>query len=164
MTSLRVLCGGFVCAFMLALPVAGQVQPAATPGIRVTGEVGKPGTLDLLTLQSLPQVTVGLAGKHYTGPRLWDVLTATGLAPASGHRNPALSMYVVARGEDGYQALLALAETDPAINNREVIVAHSVNGQLLDAAAGPARLVVSGDSKPSRSVFRLTHLHVATAP
>ena len=104
------------------------------------------------------------AGKTYTGVLLWDVLATAGLAPTAVQQNPTLSMYVLATGADGYQVLFSVAELDPAVGGRRALVAHTVDGNRLDASAvGPFRLVVPEDARPSRAVFRLVSLQVKTA-
>jgi hypothetical protein len=52
---------------------------------------------------------------------------------------------------------------DPAFHPGTVLVADSLNGQLLDAKSGPFKLVVSEDKRPARCVRNLTALELKTA-
>ncbi|MCJ0762351.1 molybdopterin-dependent oxidoreductase [Variovorax terrae] len=156
----------FLAAWVLGVPllVAAQAEPTAQ-AVRVTGAVARELALDRQALPALPQASASVADKAYEGVPLWDVLSAAGLAPAvAGRRHPTLSMYVLARGDEGYQALFSVAELDPALGARGALLAHRVNGAPLGAGEGLVRLVVPGDLKPSRAVFRLVELRLQSAP
>ncbi len=142
-----------------------HAQPVS-PGtaLRVDGDVKRVVILDRTALQGLPQQSASLGGKTYIGVSLWDVLAQAGPTPIGVRHNPTLSMYVLAQGGDGYQALFSLGELDPAIGARTVLIAHSVDGAPLETATGPIRLVIPADLKPARAVFRLISLQVKTAP
>lgn len=100
----------------------------------------------------------------YEGPLLSDVLNLAGGVPlGEALRGPALANVVVADASDGYRVALALAEVDPAMSTRRVIVADRKDGQPLPAAEAPFRLVVEGDKRPARSARNLISIKVAPA-
>jgi hypothetical protein len=53
---------------------------------------------------------------------------------------------------------------DPTFHPGTVLVADSLNGQLLDAKSGPYKLVVSEDKRPARCVRNLVTLELKSAP
>ena len=78
-------------------------------------------------------------------------------------RGKALANYIVAKGSDGYRAVLALGEVDPSFHPGEVLVADAMNSQPLDAHSGPFKLVVTEDKRPARSVRNLISIELKEA-
>ncbi len=117
-------------------------------------------------LQSMPRTTIKIHNAHtnadetYSGVRLADLLAPLGVPLGKDLRGPALSLSILATGADHYQAVLALAELDPAFQPGEVIVADTLNGHPLPAASGPFRLIVSEDKRPARSVRNLVSIEL----
>jgi hypothetical protein len=100
----------------------------------------------------------------YTGVGLWTFLSqVVGLKAPASIRHPSLSMYVVARGSDGYRVLFSLAELDPEFGNQPDLIAYALGGAGL-GANGFARLVVPNDVKGGRYVANLVALEVLAAP
>jgi DMSO/TMAO reductase YedYZ molybdopterin-dependent catalytic subunit len=162
--------GGRYVSQLTTLEVRASGSTAAGSGggtsnsFAVSGAVTRPATFDLAALQRLPATSQTVGGVVYTGVSLWTLLdSTTGLQTDSSLKNPALSMYAVATGTDGYKALVSLGEVDPGFGNRAVLVAHTANGTGL-GANGVARLVVPGDGKLGRSVSNLGSIEVFTAP
>jgi DMSO/TMAO reductase YedYZ molybdopterin-dependent catalytic subunit len=135
-----------------------------SPTFTVSGAVARRATFDLAALKALPPLTQTVGSNTYTGVSLWTLLndSAVGLKPDTSLHNPLLSMYALVTGTDGYRAVVALGEIAPEFGNRPAIVAYSVNGAPL-GRSGMARLVVTGDSKPGRSVARLAAIEVFAA-
>jgi hypothetical protein len=117
-------------------------------------------------LKSLPHIAVTIHNPHskadetYSGVRLSDVFAKMDVQFGSALRGKALADYVVATGSDGYKAVFALAEIDPAFHPGEIIVADTMNGKPLDASTGPFRLVATEDKRPARSVRNLVSLEL----
>jgi molybdate transport system substrate-binding protein len=99
----------------------------------------------------------------FTGVYLRDILDAAQVNFNADARNDTLSMYVVATGKDGYQAIIAFAEIDANYGNRPVLVAYEQDGKAL-TDTGPLRLVVPGDKHDGRYVSNLVSLEVRRAP
>jgi hypothetical protein len=119
-------------------------------------------------LKSRARMSVTVHNEHtkadetYTGVRLSDILEKLGAPLGKELRGVAMSTVVVARGSDGYEAVLTLAEVDPSFHPGEVLVADTMNGQPLDAKSGPFKLVVSEDKRPARSVHNLVAIELTT--
>jgi DMSO/TMAO reductase YedYZ molybdopterin-dependent catalytic subunit len=127
-----------------------------------------PATLSAANLQAIPHISVTFHNTHtnadetYSGVRVADILEKF-KAPLGGDlRGKALANYVVATGLDGYQAVLSLAEVDPAFHPGEVIVADAMNGKPLDTHNGPLKLVVTEDKRPARCVRNLVSVELKT--
>ena len=124
----------------------------------------------LAELKAMPHVTAVFHNTHtnadetYSGIRLSDLLGKVGAPLGPELRGEALTNFVVAGGADGYQAVLALAEVDPAFHPGDVLVADTMNGKPLDEHAGPLKLVVTEDKRPARSVRNLTHIELKLFP
>jgi hypothetical protein len=96
----------------------------------------------------------------FSGPLLWTVLKSAGAA--GGKMSKAVVReYALVTGSDGYQAVLALGEVSPAFENKDVILATTMNGQAL--GAGHDRLVVPGEQRGGRSVRDVVSIAVVQA-
>lgn len=125
-----------------------------------------PSGITLAQLKALPHIKLNVhdihanADEEYSGVRVAEILAPLGAPLGKEMRGIALATYLVAKGSDGYGAVLALAEVDPAFHSGEVIVADGMNGKPLDAHSGPLKLVVSEDKRPARWVRNLTVLEL----
>lgn len=137
----------------LALALA----PGAMAQSLTIGNAAQPmQTIDLATMQALPQVDThvamltghGTVQATYRGALLWTVLQKAGVI--SSDERSHVRTTVLVTGRDGYTAVLALAEIDPAFEGKPVIVADRQDGRALNA--GELRLVVPGDKRGGRSV------------
>ena len=120
-------------------------------------------------LKAMPHITVSIHNPHtdademYSGVRLSDLLAKIAAPLGNELHGKALADYIVATGSDGYKAVLALGEVDPAFHPGEVIVADAMNGKPLDAHSGPFKLVVTEDKRPARSVRNLVSIELKSA-
>ena len=71
-----------------------------------------------------------------------------------------MASYVLASATDGYQAVFALAEADPAFSSSEIIVADTIDGKPLFDYQGPFRIVAPHDKRGARSIRMLQRLEV----
>jgi hypothetical protein len=142
-------------------------QPAVAGVLTIVGANGKRGVFTPQTLREYPQTTVKVKDvrtnqeKTYGGVPLMDLLAHLGVPKMA--MGKALAKYLLATGSDGFDAVLSLAEVDPALHAGTVLVADAVDGKPLDAKAGPFQLVVSQDKRPVRSVRNLVRIEVRTA-
>jgi hypothetical protein len=97
---------------------------------------------------------------------LWNLLTDAGGVTVTSAKNDILDKYVVATGDDGYQAVFSLGEIDPKFGNQPVMVAYADTGGQLgpDGSDGLARMVVPGDLAGGRYVSDLVSLDVESLP
>jgi ABC-type molybdate transport system substrate-binding protein len=113
-------------------------------------------------LQPLTQ-TVAFQTEHgerqseWTGPLLWDVLTASGAL--DGIKPPdQVRLAVRVTGADGYTAVIAMGEIAPPFAGRPVQIADRMNGEPLPDHS--LRLVVPGDKRGGRSVRDVVRIDV----
>jgi len=99
----------------------------------------------------------------FTGVYLRDILDAAEVNYNPDQKNDTLSLYIVATGSDGYQAIIAYGDIDPNYGNQPIMVAYAQDGKPLTDAT-PIRLVVPGDSHGGRYVSNLVSLEVRRGP
>ncbi|MCB1888445.1 MAG: hypothetical protein KDH20_12635 [Rhodocyclaceae bacterium] len=148
-------------ALTLAVPAqadeaALQVTLADGQQVRLSGEA-----LAALPRQRLEATAHGVT-QIFEGPDLRAVLTLAGIDATEGLRGRAVATVVIAEAGDGYRAAFALAELDPTIGGRIVLVADRADGEALPEAMRPWRLVVPGEGRPTRWVWNLERLRVVT--
>jgi molybdate transport system substrate-binding protein len=144
----------------------GFVEPAPPlPGILVqrTGQASHMLSFErFAALKPMTQRVSFLTGQgeqqnEWTGPLLWDVLAASGVADAI---KPAEHVRLAVRvtGADGYTAVVALAEISPQFAGRPIQLADHLNGALLPDHG--LRLVVPGDKRGGRSVRDVVRIDI----
>ncbi|MET0337139.1 MAG: hypothetical protein ABW063_05185 [Caulobacter sp.] len=153
-----------VAAFAIALIAS---TPALAQELKVQTSAGTKA-VTAAEIAKLPRLSLATQwhgqSANYEGPLLSDVLQLAGGVPLGETlRGPALANVVVADTSDGYRVALALAEVDPAMSTRRVIVADRKDGKPLPAQEAPFRLVVDGDKRPARSARNLISVKVAPA-
>ena len=159
--------------FALAALLAGAHALAAGPStsVVVSGAVDHPTTYTAATLNALPQITQTDAFSSgttpqthtYTGPTIWNAISATGVQTAPGVKNDILDRYVLATGTDGYRVVYSMGELDPAFGNRADLVAtqETIGGRTVPLTGdGFARSTAPGDVKGGRYVSNLASLTV----
>ena len=145
--------------------LAGWLCHAGEFALTVTGEVKPELKLTLTDLEGLTNSTVTLAegnggSSKYEGVFLDQVLRRAGVPLGEGLRGDALRLCVLVKAADDYKAAFALAELDPGVTDKKVLLAFRRNGKGLDAEAGPLRLVIADEKRHSRWVRRVTELEV----
>ena len=99
------------------------------------------------------------ADETYSGVAMATLLANLQAPLGDELHGKAMTMGVVARGSDGYEVLLSLAEVDPAFHSGHVIVADARDGKPIDKN-GPLQLVVSDDKRPARWVHNLVSIEL----
>jgi DMSO/TMAO reductase YedYZ molybdopterin-dependent catalytic subunit len=150
---------------LLALLAAGLSSAQETgPSVQVTGSVKQQLTLTADDLAKMPRSTARTTNNGmetvYEGVRLHEVLKKAGVPQGSELRGKALTTYVLAEAQDGYQVVFSLGELDPSFIDNEILLADTANGKPLFGAQGRFRLVVPKDKPGARSVRMLTKLEV----
>ena len=146
--------------------LAASLVPAqdGQPSVQVTGAVKQALTLTADYLAKMPRATVRTANNGmetvYEGVWLHEVLKKAGVPQGSELRGKALSSYVLAQAQDGYQVVFSLGELDPAFIDNEILLADTANGRPLFGAQGRFRLVLPKDKPGARSVRMLSKLEV----
>ena len=137
---------------------------ADAPTVQVTGAVKQTLALTADDLAKMPRASVKTTNNGietvYQGVWLHEVLKLAGVPQGEALRGKALTSYVLAEAQDGYQVLFSLGELDPAFIDNEFLLADTVNGRPLFGAQGRFRLVAPKDKQGSRSVRMLSKLEV----
>lgn len=148
----------------LAAPATAQNVPAQATAVAVGGDVPKPFTLTVDDLKSMPRTTVTVKddakSTTYEGVLLGAVLARAGAPLGREMSGNAVASYVLATATDGYQAVYALAEADPAFTASELLVADTIDGKPLFEYQGPMRIVAPHDKRGARSVRMLQRIDV----
>src|SRR5262249_14288753 len=130
---------------------------AADVTLLVRGEVKTPMKLSLAEIKSLPSATVS-AKDHsgntarYEGVPLAELLRRAGVPQGEALRGNALQLCLMVKATDGYKAVFTLAELDPALTDKHVLLAFRRDGVDLDSTAGPLRIVVPDEKRQVRWV------------
>jgi DMSO/TMAO reductase YedYZ molybdopterin-dependent catalytic subunit len=152
-------------------PAPAQSQesaPASTVVLSVRGDVPRPLELTAAEISRLPRLTVRAKdheGKEaeFAGVAMVEVLKKVGVKFGQDLRGPALATYVVVEASDGYRAVFALAELDPAFAERVILLADQRDGKPLGAKEGPLRVIVPGEKRHARWVRQVIALKVRRA-
>jgi DMSO/TMAO reductase YedYZ molybdopterin-dependent catalytic subunit len=150
---------------MAAVAISGQtLQSGVTvSSLNVSGEVERPLKLTAADLGKLPRRSVrakdhGGKESEFEGVPLVEVLTLAGVKFGEGLRGKNLELYLVVEAADGYRAVYALPELDPASSDKIVLLADKRDGKPLDAKEGPLRIVAPDEKRQARWVRQVTGL------
>jgi len=153
-----------IVGILLLVPAA-LSQPA--PGITVDGGNGKTGTFTLQDLSALPQQSIKTTDHgtpvSFEGVLLSDVLSRVDVPTGEKLRGKTLLLYAVVEASDGYRALFALAELDPAFSDKRVYLVTKRDGKPLSEKEGPFRIVVPDEKRAARWVRQVTAVKIKTA-
>jgi hypothetical protein len=147
---------------------AATLLPAFAAPLTITGP-GATTTLTPAQLAAMPPVKLntsfqtdhGPLNATFTGPLLWTVLTTTHALAPNAHKDVVRQAILLA-GADGYTALIAMGEISPAFENKQVILAETMNGQPFPA--GHLRIILPADSRGGRCVRDLVKISILTEP
>lgn len=148
------------------------MAPAVLSGQGMTGLSvmidGRTRSIPAEAIERMPRDSIrmtfhGQDAMWFRGVGLASMLREAGVRTDS-LRGPALATRVVIEASDGYRVVLALADLDPSIGARHVILANQVDGKVLPPDEGPWRLIVAGDQRPSRSARQVTSIRVLAEP
>jgi hypothetical protein len=151
-------------SLLAALVLAALALPAFAADLAITLPDGHAATVDASLLKPLPRIAVSATahGKtaRYEGYDLRTVLAAAGFPPVESLRGTALRQVVRVHAADGYEVAFALAELDPSLGNRQVVLADRQDGAPLPDGDGPWRLVVPADGRPARWIRQVDAIAV----
>jgi hypothetical protein len=153
-----------LCLALLFVATLGYSQVGDASGVRVTGAVKQPLTLNAEELAKMPRASVKTTSDgietSYEGVWVHEVMKQAGAPQGPALRGKALAGYVLVQAQDGYQVMFSLAEPDPAFVDSQILFADTANGKPLVGAQERFRLVVQKDKQRARSVRMLTMLEV----
>ena len=165
---------------MISLDVAAQSEPktgsppqtstrAGSPVLlEVRGEVSRPLAWSASEFAKLPRQTVRAQGhdrveSQFEGVSLFEVLSRAGVPFGKELRGQAVALYLVVEASDGYRAVFALPELDPAFSDRVILLADRRDGRPLPEPAGPLQVIVPGEKRHARWVRQVIRLRVGRA-
>lgn len=160
---------GLRLAASTILLLAGFARAASPRTLDIAMPDGQVRHYDRAALDALPPSEL-VAGIHDDPPVRWhgvalaDLLRENGAPAGEALRGDALSLFVLATAGDGYRVVFSLAELDPKLGGRRVLVATEADGAALDAAHGPLRLVSPDDGRPARWLRDLRRIELLRAP
>jgi DMSO/TMAO reductase YedYZ molybdopterin-dependent catalytic subunit len=148
--------------------VPGEAQTPARPKtgtLVLAGDVPKPMTWTVAELKTLPRTTVTAVSEDgrtlkYEGVLVSDLLARAGAIVGGEPRGAALTTYVLATANDGYQILFSLSELDSGFSDTQIIVADTIDGKPLSDTQGPLRIVVPRDKRGARAMRTVERLEV----
>ena len=151
----------FLLAAVIATCVAPEIRAQEIAVRRVDGSERRVTAAELATL---PRVAVD-AVDHGLQTCFEDVdlralLQLADVGRTDSLRGPALRRVLVLIGADGYVATMALAELDPSLGGRRVVVVNRANGQPLASEQGPWRAVITEDRRAARWVRQLVRIEL----
>ena len=143
----------------------GQDPPASGVVLSVGGDVPRPFKLTAPEFDRLPRQSVRAKvhdGKEaeFQGVPLVALLESAGIRFGPDLRGPALATYLVVEAADGYRAVFALPELDPAFTDRAILLADRRDGKPLGGKEGPLRVIVPGEKRHARWVRQVIALKV----
>jgi DMSO/TMAO reductase YedYZ molybdopterin-dependent catalytic subunit len=170
-TNRKILCTlitMFSTAALAAAQTAQSQVPSAKASLRISGEVERQLTLGAEDLAKLPRRSVrakdhGGKESEFEGLALVAVLTLAGVKFGEDLRGKNLELYLVVEAADGYRAVFALPELDPAYTDKVILLADKRDGKSMDAREGPLRIVVPDEKRHARWVRQVTGLVVKRA-
>jgi len=166
----RRICSVIYLWLLFAVGVGAQAMQSAAPAISlsVSGEVEKPRTLTAADLAKLPHRNIKAKGHdgqdtEFEGVPVIEVLKLAGVKFGEDLRGKSLALYLLVEAADGYRAVFALPELDPASTDKVVLLADKRDGKWLDDKEGPLRIVVPDEKRQARWVQQVTGLVIKRA-
>ena len=159
------------CLTLLLCPAAfGQTPKAAPPSLSLSvgGEVERPLKLSAPDWAKLPRRTLKAKdhdGKEATfeGVALYEVLKLAGVPFGEQLRGRQIALFLLVEAADGYKAVFALPELDPAYTDRNIILADRRDDAPLSEKEGRLRVVVPDEKRQARWVRQVVSLTIRRA-
>jgi DMSO/TMAO reductase YedYZ molybdopterin-dependent catalytic subunit len=170
-TSRKIL-GALITIFSAAAIVTAQTAQSeaqsAKASLRISGEVERQLTLSGDDLAKLPRRSTRAkdhSGKEseFEGVPLVEILKQAGVKFGEGLRGKNLELYLVVEAADGYRAVYALPELDPAYTDKTILLAEKRDGKPMDAKEGPLRIIAPDEKRHARWVRQVTGLVIKRA-
>jgi len=132
--------------------------------LTVQTDAGKQ-VLSRADLDALPHVKV-TASEHsstpatFEGPTLKSVLEKAGVTFGESMKGKRLAACLLVEAADGYRAVIALPELDPAFTDKQTVLALLRDGKPLNEKEGPYRIVIPDEKRMARWVRQVTTLKI----
>lgn len=149
----------------------GSDAPGRDPSgsqLTIQTEDGKQILLSRAEIEALPRsnVVTHVSGTStaFVGVSVKALLEKAGVTFGETLRGKRLASYLLVEAADGYRAVIALPELDPAFTDRVIVLAFLRDGKSLDEKEGPYRIVVPDEKRMARWVKQVTGLKVVQVP
>ena len=133
--------------------------------LTVQTDFGKQVVLSRADLEALPHVKVRVS-EHSSGLVLFEgvplksVLEKAGVSFGESMKGKGLSNCLLVEAADGYRAVIALPELDPAFTDKQTLLAFLRDGKPLGDKEGPYRIVIPDEKRIARWVRQVTTLKI----
>ena len=116
-------------------------------------------------LDALPHVKVtasehGSPAVSFEGVTLKSVLEKAGVTFGESMKGKRLTNCLLVEAADGYRAVFALPELDPAFTEKQTVLAYLRDGKPLGEKEGPYRIVIPDEKRMARWVRQVTTLKI----
>jgi len=116
-------------------------------------------------VEALPHVKVtasdhGSSPVNFEGVTLESVLEKAGVTLGESMKGKRLANCLLVEAADGYRAVIALPELDPAFTDKQTVLALLRDGKPLDEKEGPYRIVIPDEKRMARWVRQVTTLKI----
>ena len=150
--------------FSAVLVLTLQAALARSQQLTVQTGSGKPTVLTRTDLEALPHVKVTTMNSGtpsvFEGISLEAVLEHAGVQFGETLRGKRLASCLLVEAADGYRAVIALPEIDPAFSDKQIVLAFLKDGKPLDDKEGPYRIVIPDEKRMARWVRQVTTLKI----
>jgi hypothetical protein len=141
-----------------------QAALARSQQLIIHDETGKLTSLVRADIEALPRVkiTTSVSGTAATfeGVTVKAVLARAGVGFGETMRGKRLASCLLVEASDGYRAVIALPELDPAFTDKQVLLAFLKDGKPLDEKEGPYRIVIPEEKRMARWVRQVNMLKI----
>jgi len=133
--------------------------------LTIQTDSGKQVLLSRSELEALPHVKV-TASEHSSGPVIFEGVTLksalekAGVGFGESMKGKRLSNCLLVEAADGYRAVIALPELDPAFTDKQTMLAFLRDGKPLGEKEGPYRIVIPDEKRMARWVKQVTKLKI----
>lgn len=154
----RLLLHGSLFVLVFASPILRGQQ------LTVQTDAGKQ-VLSRADLDGLPHVKVATPEHSspsvtFEGVTLKSVLEKAGVTFGESMKGKRLAACLLVEAADGYQAVIALPELDPAFTDKQVLLALLRDSKPLPEKDGPYRIVIPDEKRMARWVRQVTTLKI----
>ena len=133
--------------------------------LTVQADSGKQVVLNRADLEVLPHVKVtatdhSSSSVNFEGVTLKSVLEKAGVTFGESMKGRRLTNCLLVEAADGYRAVIALPELDPAFTDKQTVLAFLRDGKPLGEKEGPYRIVIPDEKRMARWVRQVVTLKI----
>jgi hypothetical protein len=140
-----------------------QAALAFSQQLIILDETGKT-SLARADIEALPHVKISTSvsgtAATFESVTVKAVLARAGVGFGETMRGKRLASCFLVEASDGYRAVIALPELDPAFTDKQVLLAFLKDGKPLDEKEGPYRIVIPDEKRMARWVRQVNTLKI----